>query len=198
MRYQIPKFKKINCRECAAPCNSGKKGYCPKHYVKYLENRKKERDLSKGGSKSVKDVLFVTDKMTDLKLDTIFAKVVKHYYPQFCHSCGIPVILGSKDTHACHLIDRHWHSVRWDIRNVYTGCSACNLFDGNHQHNLAVWVDKYFGLGTYSGLLDESKKTFQWSQPARKELYTLFKAFLADELSKEELLENYLNIKNLN
>lgn len=198
MEYQIPKFKKINCAQCNAPCNSGKKGLCDRHYADYLAKRKKERDAKKLVTKPPKEVVFLTDKMTDLKLDTIFAKAVKHYYPQFCHSCGTPVVLGSKDTHACHLIDRHWHAVRWDIRNVYTGCSACNLFDPDHQHNLAVWADKYFGWGTYAELLDLSKKTFQWSQPARRELYELFKSFLAYETSKEEFLEKYLTIKNLN
>lgn len=197
MEYQIPRYKKINCRECNIPCFSGKKGLCDKHYAAYLAIRKKERDVVQP-QKMLRDIVHLTDKMTDLKLDNVFSKVVKHYYPQFCHSCGTPVVLGSKDTHACHLIDRHWHAVRWDIRNVYTGCSACNLFDPDHQHNLAVWADKYFGWGTYAELLDLSKKTFQWGQPTRRELYELFKSFLADEVSKEELLEKYLTIKNLN
>lgn len=156
---------------------------------------KKELDKEKRKIKREKKKATVTDK----QLHTAFAKLIKQIYPLICHACGTNLILGDKNTHACHFCQRGRKIVTWDIRNVYPGCATCNGFILSHVYELGKKANLYWGQGTAEYLRQQEVLTYNWSQGQKRELLELFtNPPQADTLeqTRQLILEQYLKIKN--
>lgn len=155
---------------------------------------KKELDKKKRKVKREKKKTIVTDK----QLHTAFAKLIKQIYPLVCHACGTTLILGDKNTHACHFCQRGRKIVTWDIRNVYPGCATCNGFVLSHVYELGKKANMYWGEGTAEMLRTLERQDYNWSQGQKRELYELFtNPPQADTLeqTRQLILEQYLKIK---
>lgn len=131
-----------------------------------------EKEISKERRKKAREKK--RDTVTVKKLDIAFSKLVKVIYPLYCHACSSPLEEGSKHTQACHFVERGRHIVRWDIRNVYPGCSSCNGFDPTHVYELGKKANMYWGEGTAEKMRTLKVNTYKWSQSQMKELYELF------------------------
>ena len=127
-------------------------------------------------------------------LDQVFAKTVKKIYPEHCHACYKKVIPGTKECHACHFVERGKMILRFDPRNVLTGCDSCNGFDSTHVYELGKNINKYFGEGTAEQFREIKNNTFKWTTLQLIDLIELF----SQEWSitnREELIEKYLLIR---
>lgn len=155
-----------------------------------------DRDISKEKRKikREKKKAIVTDK----QLHAAFSKLVKRIYPLVCHACGVTLVLGDKNTHACHFVQRGRKIVTWDIRNVYPGCATCNGFVLSHVYELGKKANMYWGEGTAEYMRQLEVLTYNWSQGQKRELYELFtNPPEADTLerTRQLILEQYLKIK---
>lgn len=74
------------------------------------------------------------------------------------------VICGSRDRlQAGHLISRGKHSVRFDLRNVFTVCSKHNLLHKHYPEIMTGWYIKKFGAEAYEALVLASNSTYKWT-----------------------------------
>lgn len=139
------------------------------------------------------------EKITDRKLHTVFARLIKDIYPLHCHACDKPLTKGTIDCQACHIVERGKKITTWDIRNVLPGCSSCNGFDQSHQYELGKRTNRYWGEGTTEYLRSIRLQTFQWSQHQKNELYDLFThppEGNTIEETRQLILDKYLAIKS--
>lgn len=139
------------------------------------------------------------EKITDRKLHTVFARLIKEIYPLHCHACDKPLKKGTIDCQACHIVERGKKITTWDIRNVLPGCSSCNGFDQSHQYELGKRTNIYWGEGTTEYLRSIRLQTFQWSQHQKNELYNLFThppEGNTIEETRQLILDRYLLIKS--
>lgn len=185
-------IKKKLCKKCFTEQFIFSAGFCKNCSIK--RDKTKEKSTLKAERLRAKKKL-EREKITVKKLDTVFARAVKKYYPLICHACGVTLRLGEVNTQACHFVERGRMIVRWDIRNVLTGCSSCNGFDSSHVYELGKAINIYYGEGTAEYLRKIKHKIQKWSQPQLKEMFDLFSDYLDDKIKKEDLFFKYLEIQ---
>jgi hypothetical protein len=202
MRQKKPsQFKKCEKCETLFPVlyktvtdNGVRKKVCQRCSVRIEQNKIKEKQAkAKAKRKEVRE------RITDKKLHTAFARLIKDIYPLHCHACYKPLVKGTYDTQACHFVERGKKVITWDIRNVLPGCASCNGFDQSHQYELGKNINIYWGEGMAEDLRKMRVETFQWSQPQKNQLYELFTnppAGSTLELTRSLILEAYLKIKD--
>lgn len=161
----------------------------------YIERDKirEKKEKTKAKKKAIRE------RVTDKKLHTVFARLIKEIYPLHCHACYKPLVKGTFDTQACHFVERGKKVITWDIRNVLPGCASCNGFDQSHQYELGKNINIYWGGGTAEKLRQMRVETFQWSQHQKNQLYELFtNPPQSSNLEETRLLilHKYLEIKN--
>lgn len=175
----IDGVRKKVCQRCASILEATKK----KQKVEKAKVKRKEK----------------RERITDKKLHTVVARLVKEIYPLVCHACSKPLVKGSFDTQCCHFVQRSKKICTWDIRNLYPGCAKCNGFVQSHIYELGKKANMYWGEGTAEMLRELETKTFQWSQYQKNQLYELFThppQGVDLEHTRKLILEEYLNIKN--
>lgn len=131
------------------------------------------------------------ERITDKKLDTVFARLIKEIYPLVCHACGKKLTKGTIDCQAAHFIGRRAHILRWNPRNVLPACSRCNGFDQSHVFELGKKINMYYGEGTAEHFREMQHITKKWDEYDRKRLYELF--CCTEDISMEELRKKILN-----
>lgn len=202
MRQKKPsQFKKCEKCETLFPVlyktvtdNGVRKKVCQRCATKIEQYKIKEKQAkAKAKRKEVRE------RITDKKLHTAFARLIKDIYPLHCHACYKPLIKGTYDTQACHFVERGKKVITWDIRNVLPGCASCNGFDQSHQYELGKNINIYWGDGMAEELRKMRIATFQWSQHQKNLLYELFtNPPVAPSLAQTRslILEAYLKIKD--
>ena len=162
------KRKEIKCKKCNKSCYTGKRSLCDKCYGLELKAKeklkvKKEKIIIKKKEKS--------ELITEKKLDTIFSKLVRILYDDFCKACNKPITFST--SHNAHLISRTYRCVRWDLRNCYNTCPSCNLYDQTHVIFLAKRLKEYYNI-EIEDWIKESKSTCKLNSKDRKRLYDVF------------------------
>ncbi len=185
------KRKEIKCKVCQTPCFSGKGGLCNEHA------REKAKAKAVAKKKSVAAANRKAGNVTEEKLWKVMASLIKDIYPVHCHACAKPLTKGTIDCQACHIASRGKKVFKWDIRNVYPGCSTCNGFDEMHVIKLAQQADRYWGPGTSEMIYQRRMEEKKWAQNQLNRLYALYKnppQGKTDQETRELILQQYLSI----
>ena len=194
------KFKVTTCKSCGAECRTGKRGLCDKCY------NLKIKETSKLNKKKEKERLKRQSEVSITALDNVFSKLVRNIYPEFCHSCLLP--LDRTGLQCCHFISRKIYAFRWDIRNCLPGCMQCNFYRQHHVYELGLWINKYNHKTTadsISKIATAGNIGLKLSKKDRKTLYDIYSDYLKrstdvgqnqKRLLREELITELLN-KNL-
>lgn len=76
-----------------------------------------------------------------------------------------------------HLISGQKANTRFELMNVFTQCSGCNLIHERNPEIFALWFIKTYGLGTYEKLIEKSKVLKSWKKFELIELLDNYKLF---------------------
>lgn len=138
----------------------------------YLRKKKKDKSLPLFDKAGIK-----VKKKTDLKakLDKVFSLYIRlrdsrdFEYRHFrCISCG--EIKPFKMADCGHFHSRRHLSTRWDERNCYAECSACNRFKSDHLIGFQESLLKRIGQQTFDLLAWKSSQTMRYTDFELKEL----------------------------
>ena len=95
------------------------------------------------------------------KLDKVFSEWVRQRDADrnglnSCVCCGVRKHW--KELQAGHYISRSHLSLRFDERNVWPCCLACNVFKSGNIPAFAIFLEKKYGHGILQELIKEGRK----------------------------------------
>lgn len=164
MKEQSPikRFKVINCKWeekgiiCNKSCNSGKRGFCDRHYAvlmkkKALENAKKLRVKEKAIAKRTKK----RETITATKLWTLTSQLLRTIKPLICCTCSKK--LEYSTAQAGHFRSRRFGPTKYDLRNLNPQCKSCNVFYGGFEYEHACFIKEKYGESTLDLMVSRSK-----------------------------------------
>ncbi len=175
---------KKTCGSCAKTINLKKLKiddkytyFCDTHIS--IERRKQQR---------LKKAKIITIR----KLDSVFSKVVRSFYKEYCHACK-----GNfkyERLQAAHLVSRRYMRWRYDLRNVFPACKQCNLYDQCHTIWLAETCENLYGKSLKDYLLKHRFDQMQFTKGLKEELYEFYSNFNYTIDNRKEAIEKYEQI----
>ncbi len=98
------------------------------------------------------------------KLDEVFSLFIRakdsvNGYNR-CITCGVRKLI--KELHCGHFISRTHLSLRWDERNCWPQCPACNLFHEGEKPTYALRLIEKYGHKAFKDLVKRGNEVKQW------------------------------------
>lgn len=116
--------------------------------------------------------------MKDDKLWRVFSEYIRRSHADhngFCKCVTCNKIAHWKEMDCGHFISRNHKNTKFDAQNVGPQCPRCNRFLGGRQYEFGLWIDKKYGAGTSTKLLQRSRMVCKYSQFEINELTKFYK-----------------------